>query len=556
MKKWKIIDKSLELKTRSQDLGIAEVIEILLKNRGITSKKEIEEFLHPDLSKISINNVEINKTSLKKSIKRIKDAIKNNEKIIIFGDYDVDGICGSAILWEEIYKSYKNVFPYIPSRTEEGYGLSIIGIESVLKIYPDVKLIITVDNGIVAHEATEYANSKNIDVIISDHHATAKKLPKAYSIVHTTKLCGAGVAYLLSKELTKKDKDERDDHLELVALATIADLVPLIGANRTFVFEGLKLLSKTKRPGLKSLFNLAGITKNELGVYEVGYIIGPRLNAMGRLSNAMDSLRLLCTKDFKKASFYATNLNNMNRQRQMLTEQTTIQAKNLKTNFVSKIIFTQHVEYNQGIIGLVASRLVEEYYKPSFVVSIGETYSKGSARSISGVNIIELIRSVPSDLLLDAGGHPMAAGFTILTEKIEEFVKALDRQAKKIITEDLLQRILKIDLVLDFTQITYGLYEKLQIFAPFGMGNPEPVFATENVIINDMNYVGRDKNHLRLKLEKDGIVYDAIAFSFGQDKDLSVGDKIDVAYTIDKDSWNGNSKLQLKVRDIKSSGVL
>ena len=557
MKRWKILNKIQNSKIKNQKFEIKEIIKALLENRGLKTQKEIDEFLNPDISKIDYKKAGIDIKDIKRSVKRIKDAVANNEKIIIFGDYDVDGICGTAILWESLYSFYRNVFPYIPDRVDEGYGLSCNGISNIKdqksKIN-DAKLIITVDNGISANEAVDFAKKEGIDVIITDHHALPKILPKAYSIVHTTKLCGAGVAYLLAKEVLNKIKNfkrEEDNHLELVALATIADLVPLSGSSRVFVKEGLRKLTATKRPGLLHLYKLAGIDNKNLGVYEVGYIIGPRLNAMGRMSSAMDSLRLVCTKNMQKANIYAGNLDRTNRERQVLTEETAIHAISLNQNLSSKIVFVYQAEYNQGIIGLVASKLVEDFYRPSFVLSVGEKYSKGSARSISGVNIIDLIRSVPSELLIDAGGHPMAAGFTVHTNKIEDFKQELEKKANEVITDDLLQRVVRIDLVLGFNDVNFDLYGKIQTLSPFGIGNPEPVFATQDAFVNDMNFVGRDKNHLKLKIEKDGVIFDAIAFGFGQKADFAVNDKIDVAYIIDNNSWNGNSKLQLKIKDVR-----
>src|SRR5581483_8136073 len=231
-KKWEVLS---EKKTEN-------ITQILLKNRGITSKKDTEEFLNPKLEDVTIQSVGVNKVQLKKAVDRIKKAIKDKEEVVIFGDYDVDGICGTAILWETLYSLSKNVHPYIPHRIDEGYGLSIAGISNVNVQIPNVKLIITVDNGIVANEAVEYANKLGIDVIITDHHVPSKKLPNAFEVVHTTKLCGTGVAYILSEEFKKNT-----EHLSLVALATIADLVPLVGSNRTLLKFGLEQLKKTKR---------------------------------------------------------------------------------------------------------------------------------------------------------------------------------------------------------------------------------------------------------------------------------------------------------------------
>src|ERR1035437_9916936 len=330
MKKWQL----------ESEIKNGDIISALLKNRGITTKKEIEDFLNPQLSKVTTESVKIDENGLKKAIARIKKAIKEKQKIIVFGDYDVDGICGSAILWETLNSMKANALPYIPSRFDEGYGLSKEGIDNLLKT-GKIDLIVTVDNGIVANKAVDYANKKGIDVIITDHHVPTEKLPDALAIVHTTLLCGAGVAYLLAQEIlnfkflisndTKilNTKYEiRDTCLELVVLATIADLVPLTGANRILVYFGLQKLKQTKRPGLLALMDKAGIKKEEIDTYRIGHMIAPRLNAMGRLASAMDSLRLICTNNKQKAEGLAEVLNKTNLERQQVTQEALAHAKN------------------------------------------------------------------------------------------------------------------------------------------------------------------------------------------------------------------------------------
>lgn len=520
------------------------LLKILLENRNIKTKKEQEEFLNPKLSDICAHSVEINKKELKKSAERIKEAIKRNEQIVVFGDYDVDGITGSAILWETLNILGAKVLPYIPNRIEEGYGLSIHGIENLLGKLTQIKLIITVDNGIVANEAVDFANQKGIDVIVTDHHLPSKKPPKAFSIVHTTKLCGAGVAWILTQEFKSKL-----NHLELVALATIADLVALKDASRTLVKFGLEELRNTKRIGLLELFKIAGLEKSSIGTYEISHIIAPRLNAMGRLDSAMDSLRLICTTNQTRAVELATKLSHTNLQRQAVTEEAVLHAlSSLKVGKIDgKLIFVAHESYQQGIIGLVAGKLVEQYYLPSIVISKGQVYSKASARSISGFNIIEFIRSA-SEFLVDAGGHPMAAGFTVETAKIEIVQKKLEELAKKQITKKLLNQTLKIDCELPLMLISNQIYHTINRLAPYGMGNPVPTFISKDVQIESVKAVGNNSKHLKLRLQG----YDAIAFNMGDRfSQLKEGKKIDIVYTIDQNVWNGNKKLQLKIKDIK-----
>ncbi len=585
------------------------IVKILLANRSIKAKKEIGEFLEPKLENVTSDSVGIDKKQLKKAVLRIRNAIKNKESIIVFGDYDVDGISGTAILWEALNSLGAKVMPYIPHRIDEGYGLSVKGIQNViLNLFQDLKgteipkpskrtflsgggavrndtkgkLIITVDNGIVANKAVEFANKNNIDVIITDHHVPSKKLPNALAIVHTTKLCGTGVAWLFSrvilnlfqdlnkKEMLKSSKrtflsgggavqHDNERHLELVALATVADLVPLKGANRTLLKFGLEALRKTKRIGLLELFKEAGLEKETIGVYEIGHIIAPRLNAAGRLDYAMDSLRLLCTRNKDRAEMLARKLGQTNKERQLLTIETTRHAiesmKNKKV--LRKLLFVVHESYQQGVVGLVAGRLVEEFYRPAIVISKGEKYSKASARSIKGFNIIEFIRGA-EEFLVDAGGHPMAAGFTIETKKLAMFEEFLHKKADGVLDGEALTRKLRIDCELPLSLIDIDLYESLQKLAPFGMGNPEPVFVSKNVVIEDMRLVGMEGKHLKMNFKfqisnfKFGRI-EGIGFGMGERaSEFKIGDKVSIVYVIDNNEWNGEQRLQLKIKDIRS----
>jgi single-stranded-DNA-specific exonuclease len=550
MKKWQILSKQNDLKTSE------EIINELLLNRQIKTKKEKEAFLYPRLSDISLSSVDLDKKTIDKALKRIFQAIEKNETIVIYGDYDVDGVTGTAILWETLYATYKNVIPYIPDRISEGYGLSIKGIENLISQTPNIKLIITVDNGIVARDAVEFANENDIDVIITDHHVRGKADPKAHTIVHTTQLCGAGVAYMLSRQFDGVSLEENKKQLELVALATIADLVPLTGANRVFAKFGIQELNKTTRPGLLELFKIAGIENGKIGPYHIGFIIGPRINAMGRIATGMDSLRFICTNSSQRAKDLAAILDDTNKDRQFLTEEAAVHAKEIFARLTnhSKIVFVADKEYNQGIIGLVASRLVEEYYRPSFVMSVGEEFSKGSARSVKGINIIELIRSA-STYLVEAGGHPMAAGFTVKTAEIELFKKELEEKANGVVTDGHLQKTLEIDISLSLDVISEELYKDLYTLAPFGMANAEPLFVTHGVTVADMRLLGKNRNHAKFIFEKDGKMFEGMYFSFLEkckikDK-IKINSKLNIAYTIDINEWNGRRKICLQIRDMQ-----
>lgn len=574
------------------EFRVDDVIRVLLKNRGLKTKKEIETFLNPKVEEVTIASVGINQKAVEKTIDRLKKAKARNEGVVIFGDYDVDGITGTGIMWEVLYGLGFNVIPYIPHRVEEGYGLSQKGIENVLSEKPDTKVIITVDNGIVANDAVALAKKKGIDVVISDHHTPpdggGRKLPDAYAIVHTTQLCGSGVAYLLSQEIRnayrkngeaetggragrrsgepvrhdsqslqpiKKGYQELpQDHLALVALATVADLVPLQNANRALLVEGLKVLRNTNRPGIRALCEEAQIRPEEISVYSIGHVIGPRLNAMGRMESAMDSLRLLCTKDRLKAKVYADKLGRTNKERQVLTQTLSEHAKTFVRDgeSIKNILIVANDSYEEGVIGLIAGKLVEEFYRPAIVIAKGEKVSKASARSVNGFNIIDFIRSA-SHLLLNAGGHPMAAGFSIETEKVAMLQQYLENVAEKELDDGLLQRVVKIDCGIPLEMVSNELYEKIQTLGPFGMGNPEPVFRS-SAKITDVRTVGQDGKHLKLKVSpaKSQGALDAIGFGMGEyQSQLKSGDTVDVAYVIDMNVWNGKKSLQLKVRDLK-----
>lgn len=533
-KVWQILDKK----------GKGDIVDILLKNRGIKNGKE---FFNPrDPNKIKIEETGIKKIELKKAIKRIREAIKRKEKIIVYGDYDADGVCATAILWEALYSFYKNVLPYVPERFSEGYGLNIESIKKLKKEDDNLKLIITVDNGIVANKAVEEASKLGIDVIITDHHEPEKKKLKAVAIIHSKNIGGAAVAWFFASQITEVNS------LELAAIGTLADQIPLTEINRSIVKYGLEVLNKTKRPGLKSMIQDSAMKPGEIGTYEVGFILAPRINAMGRLEHAIESLRLLCTKDPLKASELSKKLSRVNVERQKIVEEVVAHTrKDYDKLTKNKIIVISDENYHEGVIGLAAGKLVEEFYRPAIVISRGESVAKASARSISGFNIIEAIRSV-EHLIVQGGGHPMAAGFTIESDKIEKFEKEINKASDKLLTDEVLQRKLKIDLEISFDQINWSLVEKLVEFEPSGLGNPSPSFCSREVEVIDARTVGSDGKHLKLKLKQGNSFFNAIAFGFGElFTKITPDTKIDIAYAVEIHTWNGSREIQLKIKDIR-----
>lgn len=541
--KWEIIAKS----------KVGDILDTLLKNRGIKTQKQKEEFVKPALpGKIKIEDTGISKSEIKKAIERINEAKKNKEKVIVYGDYDADGICATAILWEALYSKGLDVLPHIPDRFEEGYGLNAESVEN-LKLKMDnplcsknLKLIITVDNGIVAYEGVKKAKDLGIDVIVCDHHQKGKKKVNTRATIHTTKIGGAGVAWFLARELGYKKG------LELAAIGTIADQLPLLGINRSLVKYGLKKLNETKRVGLQSLFQEAGINPGSIGTYEVGFMIAPRINSMGRMEKAIESLRLLCTSNKTKAKQLATYLGRTNMLRQNTVEDVVLDARKKARKLKEEsVIVLASENYHEGVIGLAAARLVEEFYKPAIVFSKKKDISRASARSISGFNIIENIRKLEK-LYIEGGGHPMAAGFSIQTSKIEEFKNRFNQISKNLLTEKILSRKLKVDLELNFNQLNWSLMSKLKIFNPTGLGNPTPTFMSKNVQVLGLKLVGREQKHLKLKLRQGEHIFDAIYFGGGEIyPKLSPGQKISIAYQLEENVWNGNKSLQLKIKDVK-----
>ena len=340
--------------------------------------------------------------------------------------------------------------------------------------------------------------------------------------------------------------------MELAAIGTIADQIPLVGVNRSIVKFGLEYLNQTKRPGLSELFKEAAVEKGNIGTYEVGFMVAPRLNAMGRLHHAIESLRIVCTKDKDKAKDLAIHLGKVNKDRQKIVEEVLLHAGKLaQKEEQGGIILVAHESYHEGVIGLAAARLVETYYRPAIVLSKGKNISKASARSIPGVNIIEIINKL-NHLHLGGGGHKMAAGFSIDTSSIDKFKNELDKISKDLIKGDILIKSIKVDTALRIAQINMDLVDELTKFAPFGNGNPVCLFLSRKVKVIDARQVGREAKHLKLKLKGDGLTYNAIAFGMGElISRIKTGSEIDIVYTPEENIWNGSVSLQLKLKDIR-----
>lgn len=545
IKKWEILDNSRVLTTEY-------LVSVLLKNRGMKSKTEKEKFLHPpNPSDIPLIRLGIEKEKITKIINRIKKAKKNNEFVVIYGDYDADGITATAILWETLHDFGLNALPFIPDRFEDGYGIKPASVAKLKSQFPNLKLIITIDNGIVAYEGINKAKELGIDVIVVDHHQKGpKKLATDY-LLHSTDVCGCALAWFFSKELCKSCHlpfVTCHSRLELAAIGTIADQMPLIDVNRSIVKYGLELLNKTKRLGLLALYKEAGIVN--IGTYEVGFIIAPRLNSTGRLKNGLASLQLLCTKDRLRASRIAREIGRINSERQNIVAKVVEHALSVSKGEPPNVIVLADEKYHEGVIGLAAAKLVEKFYRPAIVISEKKDISKASARSIAGFDIIEAIRGLDK-YYLEGGGHPMAAGFSIETKNIKIFTEKINKIAEKLLTAEILQKKLKIDCEIDFNLMNFDLIKKLMLLEPAGIGNPQPVFLTKEVEVVGARIIGKDGRHLKLKLKQDEHILDSVYFGGGEIySNLEPGRKINVIYNLEENFWNGNSSLQLLIRDI------
>ncbi len=530
-----------------------EIIDLLLKNRNITETNK-DEFLSPSLPQsFIVKDFGVNSKNLDKAVDRINLAIKNNQNILIYGDYDVDGITATAILWQVLYNKKANITPFIPDRELDGYGIkadSFFRFQNQKKIKFD--LVITVDNGIVASGELQKILDSGVEIIVTDHHVANNSLPKSIVSVHSTIISGSVIAWLLAREIDLKAD------LGLATLGTVADCLPLNTINRNIVYHGLKSLQNNPNFGIKKLIEISGIKQEKISTYELGYVVGPRLNAVGRLSNPTDALRLLCSTSKNLASKYANILNTFNKDRQSLQQDSIdIAQKQIKENN-NKVIFLSDNSFHPGIIGLVASRFTEKYYLPSIVISIGKEISKGSCRSIKELNIIESLRKF-SNLFIDLGGHALAAGFSIKTENIPIIKKKITKFINKKLSGCHLKPQKFIDAEMKLEAVTIDNCRLVKKIEPFGVGNPEPVFLFKQVRIVEKRLLGSDGDHLKLKVDdpftpkNENIIMDSIAFKKGDiGKKFKVGDSISFTAKLNLNLWNGNISPQLIVNDILS----
>jgi len=564
-KKWTIKEAPDEqtVLALADSLNISNILAIILILRGITNFHEAKNFFRPDIDSLYDPFL---MDGMQEATDRIIDAITCNEKIIIYGDYDVDGTASSALLYLFLKELNANVEVHIPNRLTDGYGLSNNSISILAK--NGAKLIITVDCGITAVEEVAHANSLGVDVIISDHHKPKETIPDAVAVLDPIKpgcnypykyLSGAGVAFKLARAVSDRvgRKDGIIQYLDLVALAAAADIVPLTDENRTLVRKGMELINENPRPGILSLIHKAKKEVGSLTAGQIVFTIAPRINAVGRMGDAKRAVDLFVANEQTEADRIAQILEDENYARRKIDEMTFSHAVSLiedEIDLDNEVAIVIHVdEWHAGVIGIVASRVVEKYHRPALMLSTIDGVAKGSARSISGFNLYEALQQC-DDLLIQFGGHEAAAGVAIEIEKIPEFKIRFNKILKENMAEKDIVAKIKIDTKISFTDITPKFIRILDQFAPFGPGNMRPVFVAENIeLANYPRIVG--KNHLLTTLKQNGgdKVFDAIGFNLGYfaEKIAKDRDLIDIVFTIEKISRNGVTYPQLRLKDIK-----
>jgi single-stranded-DNA-specific exonuclease len=535
--------------------GISPLVALLLYNRGISEPARIETFLNAD-SRLESDPLLL--PDIHKAIGRTYQALLGGEEIAVYGDFDADGITATALLVQGLSALGGKAIPYIPHRFREGYGLQNAALEKLHK--RGISLIITVDTGITAIAEIQKAQKMGMDIIVTDHHLPLASLPPALAVVdpkrsdsscQSAEFAGVGVAFKFLQALLKGSGREEltNNFLDLVALGTVTDMVPLVGDNRYWVKRGLELLNNTERPGLQELMRSAGLKPGNLDTESISWILGPRLNAAGRLDDAGTSYKLLLTQDRKEAASLVSELEEKNAKRQRLTAELLERAREkiVAAGTDSPLLMTGDEDYPAGVMGLVAGKLSEEFYRPVILFRYGAETCRGSGRSIPEFDLMAALSDC-RDLLSNFGGHTKAAGFNVPASNLQQFQKQLSSLAESKLSGLDLRPHIDIDAEVPLSGLTGETIEQIQRLAPFGSGNPVPTFVSRNVEILDMRYIGSRNEHISLKLRQEGIIWDAIGFRFGDRAQEATG-FIDIAYNLNIDRWNGAERLRLKLID-------
>lgn len=534
------------------------VIQQILYNRGIQDAVSASRYLTASAELGDPFQLK----DLQKAVERLLRALDRREVIAVYGDYDVDGVTATALLVEVLRVFGANARPYIPNRFDEGYGLNQEALTKLAK--EDVRVVVTVDCGIRSPREAELARTLGIDLIISDHHHPAQELPEALAVICPKReddsypdddLSGVGLAYKIAQGLfeARPHPDYRaDDWVELVALGTIADIVPLRGENRVLVRRGMEQLRQRARQGIVSLAGVAGINLSRLNVGDVGYKLGPRLNAAGRLESALDALHLLMTREVEEAGRLAQKLDRQNRERQELTRRMQEEAVRMaETEGQDTLLFAFSPDFNAGVVGLTASKLVEAFYRPAVVGQVEAEVTRASCRSIPEFHITQAL-DVCRDLLVRHGGHSLAAGFTVRNENLSALRERLMEVAREKLSGQELTPVLRYDVELPLRDLHPNLLPLLDQLEPTGQGNPGVSFVTRGLKVVSARRIGSDQSHLKLVLTDGWITYDAIAFGKGSWVE-QMPERMDVLYQYQRNEYNGRSSLQLHIHDLRPS---
>lgn len=542
-------------------LQVDKVSATLLVQRGIETFEEAKKFFRPSLD--DLHDPYLMK-DMDKAVARIEQAIANDENILVFGDYDVDGTSSVALMASYLLSYYPNVATYIPDRYAEGYGVSYQGIDFAFD--NNISLIIALDCGVKAVDKVAYAKEKGIDFIICDHHRPGETLPEAVAILDPKRadcrypfdeLCGCGVGFKLIQALAGNRGQTIDDlliYLDLVATAIGADIVPMTGENRVLTYFGLQLINTHPRPGFQAI--IEQVKKEKLEVHDVVFIIAPRINAAGRMKHGRHAVDLMTETDIEQARIFAKEIDEFNQNRRETDQQITEEALELiKTNGEEKrfttVVYQEH--WHKGVIGIVASRLTETYYRPTIVFTKSGEKLAASARSVKHFDVYNAIEAC-EDCIEQFGGHKYAAGLTLLPEKLEAFKQKFEQVVKETIDVKLLTPEITVDLEIDFKDITPKFFRILKQFAPFGPGNMTPVFMTQNLQdTGSSKKVGENEDHLRVVIKQgNSPTFTGIGFGMGEQYELIKDKKpFKAVYSLDENTWNGTTSIQLRLRDLK-----
>ncbi|HOP74081.1 MAG TPA: single-stranded-DNA-specific exonuclease RecJ [Bacillota bacterium] len=564
---WKVASEiSDNARQLADHLGVSPLIAQLLINRGITDVLQAERFLTPALNQLYDPYL---LPDMKKAVSRIRQAIANEETVLIYGDYDVDGITSTSLMIRILNKYFPGrLLYYIPKRLEEGYGLHLTSLEKA--IAKGVSLVITVDCGISARDEAAFLKEKGIDLIITDHHEPQGILPDAYAIIDPkisdsgypfTQLAGVGVAFKVLQGLSNQLPEIQNDlfaNLDLVAFGTVADIVPLLDENRVLVKYGLEQLNQTNNIGLRALIEVAGLRGREINSGHIGYILAPRINAAGRMGNSSIGVKLFLSKDPLHALDYARSLEKENTNRQEIEMAVLEEAQaqiEANPDWKSEHALVLAGEgWHLGVIGIVASKLVDLYHKPVILIGMDGDEGRGSGRSIDGFNLFDAIESC-SEYLIRFGGHEFAAGLSVKREMLPSFQKAFLELAKCRLTPADLQPVLKIESVIDLSHATLDLARELTRLAPCGPSNPTPVLGCKSISLVDYRSVGENGRHLKVKVSDSRIIREGIGFNLGAIyEQLAVAQEVDVAFSLEENVWNGMSSVQLNLKDLRVAG--